>query len=165
MELPEGREARDPAVVSGPGESSSSWAELLDDDTGSCSSWTRTFELQTSSAVLSLSPPHSPRLPADTLDPFHRLSPQPEPVSLAGEFVLPEPEAQARASADVPIDYIPLPMLKDRLITHDNAGVQSMEHSLAVNCTLSSTSVSPGETFVFYSSRLLFLCDLGPYTM
>jgi len=151
MDLLAGRQARGPAIVSGLGDE-----ELLNcghpvlDVSNSNSMYWQTFGAQSSSEFLSLSPPHSPpswrhqmnrrpgeqALAAEASDTV--LSGY---VSLAGEFQIPELEPEARAFSDIPIDYIPLQKLKDRLISEEDDGVQSMESSLVSSWTLASSTV------------------------
>lgn len=115
--------ARDPAIVSRLGDE-----EAL---------------LYSGHPVLSLSPPHSPRwLDTDEQAPILEAAEASDHtvfsdyVSFAGEFKIPELEPEARAS-DIPIDYIPLQKLKDRLISdEDDYGVQSLEPSLVLSCTV-----------------------------
>jgi len=149
MDLSAGRQALDPAIVSGLGDEEllNSRHPVPDDSNCNTSVW-QTFEglqksskLQSASAILSLSPPHSPRLWRPDSD---EQAPAVEAsdtvlsdyvsfasdtvlsgyVSFAGEFKIPELDPEAQTPSDIPIDYIPLQKLKDRLLSDEDDGVQ-----------------------------------------
>lgn len=142
MVLPAVRLARDPAVVTRLQEEALMYAGHPVPDHSTITNFWQNFEGQSSSTLLSLSPPHSPRLwRHDTDEPFkHSESPLLEPtdvsdtflsgyVSFDGEFKIPEIQPQARASV-IPIDYVPLQKLKDRLVSDEADGVPGVEPSL-----------------------------------
>jgi hypothetical protein len=145
MVLPAVRLARDPAIVARLQEEALMYSGHPVPDHSSITNFWQNFEGQSSSTLLSLSPPHSPRLwRHDTDEPFkHSESPLLEPadasdtflsgyVSFDGEFKIPEIQPQARASV-IPIDYVPLQKLKDRLVSDEADGVPGVEPSLTVS--------------------------------
>lgn len=157
IDLPAGRQARDPAIVSGLGDETLLLCSVdLNNDNSCSSSFWQSFERQSSSALLSLSPPHSPRVPPHTSSLLRPETDGQSPaasdtvlsryVSFAGEFKLPELEPEARASSDIFIDYIPLQKLKDRLISDEDDGLQSMQPSCPLAC---STVCFPTLSFLF----------------
>ena len=145
MVLPAVRLARDPAIVARLQEEALMYSGRSMPDHSNINSFWQNFEGQSSSALLSLSPPHSPRLwRLDTDEQFkHGESPILEAaeasdtflsgyVNFDGEFKIPDLQPEARASV-IPIDYVPLQKLKSRLMSDKDDGVQLVGSSIMVS--------------------------------
>lgn len=152
MVLPAVRLAKDPTRVARLQEEALMYSGHSVPDEAAITSFWQTFEGQSSSDLLSLSPPHSPRVwrqgrPGPGEQFKHGESPVLEGaecsdtflsgyVSFDGEFKIPELQPEARASV-IPIDYVPLQKLKDRLIS-DEDGVEFVGSPLMVSCLIAS---------------------------